>query len=176
MVNGNHHGLTIVLPAVSVDLTSTTIVPGYSEIISRPSNPKTNHRIFQVGNCVTLSKLKAFVYLLCLLPVTFLIAVLPIGRILIVNALLALEASKQNEWVNQVWWDWWGSWIICAGPFGRWIVGTIFGYILLKENHRRESPTLHGHLVEEPHLRVFITAGIVLLLSVFSVVRIRKIN
>ncbi|KAF8871063.1 DHHC palmitoyltransferase-domain-containing protein [Gymnopilus junonius] len=75
-----------------------------------------DHHCPWLGNCVTLSKLKAFICLLCLLPVTFLVAIFPICRILITHALLALKTSHQNTWANEVWWDWWGSWVVCAGP------------------------------------------------------------
>lgn len=119
---------------------------------------------------MTLSRLKAFMLLLYLVPLTFLVATLPIGQVLLGHVMCALKASKDDKWASYVWWNWWGSWILCAGPFGRWIVGTILGYAVIKGTNESPSPTLPGQLIEEPHLRVLITAFFVSLLSIFAVV------
>ncbi|PPQ91471.1 hypothetical protein CVT25_013728, partial [Psilocybe cyanescens] len=128
-----------------------------------------DHHCPWVGNCVTLSRLKAFMLLLYLIPLTFLISVLPIVKVLLTHIMWALRVSKGDEWASSVWWNWWGSWILCAGPFGRWIVGTILGYAVIKKTHERDSPALPGQLIVEPHLRVLITALFASLLSLFAV-------
>lgn len=125
---------------------------------------------FQVGNCITLSNLKAFCCMLFLLPITFAIAVLPVFHILLSHIVLALEVSRQSEWANRIWWSWPGSWVLCAGPFGRWIVGTILGFAILRNNRQESRRDLPGYLIEEPHLRVVLTAGFVMLLSFFTIV------
>jgi len=96
------------------------------------------------------------------------VAVLPVAQILARHIILALDASKQDEWVARIWWDWPGSWVVCAGPFGRWIVGAILGFWMLDQQRERRDPLPPGHLIEQPHLRVIITAGFSFLLSVFA--------
>ncbi|KAF8967677.1 DHHC palmitoyltransferase-domain-containing protein [Flammula alnicola] len=138
-----------------------------------------DHHCPWVGNCVTLSKLKAFIYLLFLVPLAFSIAVFPVSKILVGHVISALNVSKQDEWANRIWWNWSGSWILCAGPFGRWIAGTILGFMILSRDRQREKDILPGYLIEEPHLRVTLTAGFALLLSVFAfvlaIIFIRKV-
>lgn len=58
-------------------------------------------------------------------PVTFHLAILPIAQILVSHTILALHISKRDTWAAKIWRDWPGSWILCASPFGRWIVGTL---------------------------------------------------
>ncbi|KIM44560.1 hypothetical protein M413DRAFT_67687 [Hebeloma cylindrosporum] len=127
-----------------------------------------DHHCPWVGNCVTLSKLKAFITFLFLVPSTFLVAVLPVAQILVKHIILALHVSKRDPWAAKTWWDWPGSWILCAGPFGRWIVGAILGFRLLSQNREQSQSPQLGYLIEQPHLRVVITAGFALLLSVFA--------
>ncbi|PPQ79066.1 hypothetical protein CVT26_003971, partial [Gymnopilus dilepis] len=127
-----------------------------------------DHHCPWIGNCVTLPRLKAFVGLLCLLPITFCVAVFPVAKTLTGHVFLALKTSQESQWTNEVWWNWWGSWIICAGPFGRWIVGTLLGYALIQRNSCEGQSS--GCLIEEPHLRVITTAAIVFLLALFSVI------
>jgi len=104
------------------------------------------------------------------IPFAFFVGVLPVSVTLSEHIKSALNVSRQDQWANTVWWNWFGSWIICAGPFGRWIVGTAIGYMLIENNRIKEIPVPHGYLIEEPHLQVIITAGVALLLSVFAIV------
>ena len=108
--------------------------------------------------------------MLALLPVTFTLAVSPVFRILCSHTLVALDTSRNNEWANRVWWDWAGSWVICSGPVGRWPVGVILGFVVIENDRPRDQKVLPGHLIEEPHLSVFVTAAIVLFLSCFCIV------
>lgn len=88
------------------------------------------------------------------------------------HILVALDVSRKDDWVNKVWWNWSGSWIICAGPFGRWFIGILLGFVKFRDNRpRMGSPAASpGYLIEEPHIRVFVTAILALLLSTFALV------
>ncbi|KAH9479510.1 hypothetical protein JR316_0008104 [Psilocybe cubensis] len=113
--------------------------------------------------------MKAFMLLLYLVPLAFLVGVLPIAKILIGHIRMALVMSKEDEWASYMWWNWWGSWLFCAGPFGRWIIGTILGYMVIKGKRQQPLPGYPGQLIEEPHLRVLMTAFFAALLSIFAV-------
>lgn len=126
----------------------------------------------QIGNCVTLSRLKPFISLLYLAPLTLVISILPITGVLRRHILLALDVSRQDDWANKVWWNWSGSWILCAGPFGRWFTGILLGLVKLRNNRPRMAPLAAspGYLIEEPHTRVIITTILALLMSIFVLV------
>jgi len=84
------------------------------------------------------------------------------------NILLALAVSQADPWAKQMWWDWLGSWVFIGGPFGRWAVGTILGYRLLKTNSRDSNQQFPGCILEMPHLRILIVAGLGSMLSLFA--------
>ena len=100
---------------------------------------------------------------------TFAISILPIAGVLRRHILLALDVSQQDDWANRVWWNWFGSWIFCAGPLGRWFVGILLGVVKLRDS--RPRLTYPGYLIEEPHIRVIVTATLAFLLSMFALVR-----
>ena len=59
-----------------------------------------------------------------------------------------------------------------GGPFGRWIFGTVLGYRILRPSR---SPVglgngYAGQAIEEPHLRVLVTAALGFLLCAFALV------
>jgi len=86
------------------------------------------------------------------------------------HVLRALEVSRQDAWANEVWWNWTGSWVVCAGPFGRWVVGAVLGFIIMDHNRVRDEHPALGYLIEEPNLSVVLTAAFAFLLSLFALV------
>jgi palmitoyltransferase len=143
--------------------------PWVSDLSSSGDNELFLMTYNQIGNCVTLSRLNAFISLLYLAPLTFVISISPIVGVLRHQIPLALDISRQDDWANKVWWNWSGSWILCAGPWGRWFVGFLLGVVKLRHNrpHLASSP---GYLIEEPHIRVILTITLALLLSIFALV------
>jgi palmitoyltransferase len=126
--------------------------------------------IYKVGNCVTTLRIKSFLALLYIAPTTFFIAVLPILRLMASHIYLALEVSQADPWARRVWWDWFGSWIFLGGPIGRWVVGTILGFRILKADRNEIKGHLPGHVVEQPHLRIIVVAGFGSILCLFAMV------
>lgn len=106
--------------------------------------------------------------MVCLTPVAFYIAVWPIFGHLASHMNIALQTSRADPWSRR-WWDWPGSWVLVAGPFGRWIIGTILGFQVLRSG-RNESDSYPGHFIEKPHMRIVTVVGLGLLLSLFAVV------
>jgi len=125
----------------------------------------------QLGNCVTTGRLKIFLTLLVLTSVTVPIASLPVLPVLRTHVMAALTASHADAWATAVWWDRLYSWIFCGGPAGRWIVGTLLGFRVLREHRVPEPSWLSGSLVAQPHARVVILVSIAALLWLFAVVR-----
>jgi len=110
--------------------------------------------------------MRKFLFLLCLSPVAFAVSVSPIlGRVL-AHVSLAISTSSDDPWSRR-WWDWPGSWIIIAGPFGRWVVGIVLGFWILRSE--RKTHQYPGSMIEEPHMRLVIVAGLAFLLSVFAI-------
>jgi palmitoyltransferase len=126
----------------------------------------------KVGNCVTTLRIKTFLALLYVAPTTLLIAVLPILQPTANNINLALAVSQADPWAKRVWWDWLGSWVFVGGPFGRWVVGTILGFRILKANRHEFGEQPPGRVVEQPHLRIVVVAGIGSMLCLFAMVNI----
>jgi hypothetical protein len=124
----------------------------------------------KVGNCVTTLRIKTFLALLYVAPVTFLIAVLPILRQMANHIRLALSVSQADPWTKRVWWNWFGSWVFVGGPFGRWAVGTILGFRILKSNRHEIDEHFPGSIVEQPHLRIIVVAGFGSMLCLFAMV------
>jgi hypothetical protein len=57
----------------------------------------------------------------------------------------------------------------CAGPWGRWFVGTLLGVVKLRDNRPRMTSS-PGYVIEEPHIRVIVSATLASLLSMFALV------
>jgi hypothetical protein len=101
-----------------------------------------------------------------MVPLSFLIGVLPISAVVKHNFIVALDASLHDPWSRAVWWDWPGSWIVCAGPFGRWPVGMLLGFKVI-QRHSMNLLTSPGQLISKPHARVAIIIIAIGLLSLF---------
>ncbi|KAJ7113693.1 DHHC palmitoyltransferase-domain-containing protein [Mycena crocata] len=124
-----------------------------------------DHHCPWVGNCVTKSRMKTFLFMLLLAPIAYLVSVVPIYRTLMRHASLALAVSRRDAWANQVWWDWYGSWVFFGGPVGRWIFGMALGFRILKAERKADLP-----LIEQPNLRLFTICALGLLFSAFTLI------
>ncbi|KAJ6624940.1 DHHC palmitoyltransferase-domain-containing protein [Mycena sp. CBHHK59/15] len=122
-----------------------------------------DHHCPWVGNCVTRSRMKAFLFMLCLAPTAYAFSVAPIHRIMAHHMSIALAVSQQDPWAREVWWDWYGSWIFVGGPPGRWTLGVALGFHILKTRRRHDLP-----LIEQPNLRLFTICTIGLIFSLFA--------
>lgn len=125
----------------------------------------------QLGNCVTTVRLKAFLSLLVLTSATVPLASLPILPILRTHIVAALTASYADTWATTIWWDHLYSWIFCGGPVGRWVVGTLLGFRVLRERRIIEPSWFSGSLIAQPHARVVILVGFGTLIWLFAIVR-----
>jgi hypothetical protein len=107
--------------------------------------------------------------LLALTSVTVPLASLPLLPILRTHVIAALAASHADPWATAVWWNRPYSWIFCGGPPGRWVVGTLLGFRVLREQRIPEPSWLSGSLVTQPHARMVILVGAATLLWLFAV-------
>lgn len=127
--------------------------------------------IWQVGNCVTRPRLKAFLLLLVVFPLAFSVAIAPIRHVLLSHIYQALRESQNNTMTKRYWWDWPGSWVVIGGPPGRWIVGTILGFWLIQmERVPGARSSYPRQIIEEPHFRVVAIAFLCAAIAVFSAV------
>lgn len=108
--------------------------------------------------------------MLALTSVTVPLASLPLLPILRTHVIAALAASHADPWATAVWWNRPYSWIFCGGPPGRWVVGTLLGFRVLREQRIPEPSWLSGSLVTQPHARMVILVGAATLLWLFAVV------
>ncbi|KAJ7746852.1 DHHC palmitoyltransferase-domain-containing protein [Mycena maculata] len=122
-----------------------------------------DHHCPWVGNCVTRSRMKAFLFMLFLAPVAYVVSVFPIYRTLTRHMSLALTVSQHDAWAKRVWWDWFGSWIFAGGPFGRWIFGMALGFRILKAQRNPDAP-----IIEQPTLRLFVICALGSIFSLFT--------
>ncbi|EFI27369.1 hypothetical protein CC1G_14842 [Coprinopsis cinerea okayama7 len=98
-----------------------------------------DHHCSWLGNCVTIQRQKAFLFLLLLFPVVFFVGVAPVAETLMGHVDSALLVSYMDPFLQKYWWDRPYSWVILAGPFGRYIVGIVLGYAKLNGERRGEG-------------------------------------
>lgn len=127
-----------------------------------------DHHCPWLGNCVTTGRMKAFLTLLAVTSVTVPLASLPVLPVLKGHVVAALVVSHADTWITDVWWDRPYSWILCGGPPGRWVVGTLLGFRVLRAR-RVPEPWLSGSVIAQPHARIVILVGAAALLWIFSV-------
>ncbi len=139
-----------------------------------PASNRSGHLLTpscQLGNCVTAGRMKAFLALLAVTSAVVPLASLPVLPALKSHVVAALAASHEDSWVSDVWWDRPYSWVLCGGPPGRWIVGTLLGFRVLRAR-RIPEPWLSGSVIAHPHARMVILVGGAALLWLFSLVRL----
>ncbi|KAH6916022.1 DHHC palmitoyltransferase-domain-containing protein [Coprinopsis sp. MPI-PUGE-AT-0042] len=127
-----------------------------------------DHHCPWLGNCVTIQRRKVFVLLLLLFSLTFGIAVAPIADTLVSHIDTALWVSYHNAADRANWWDWPWSWVICCGPLGRYVIGAILGFRLLKEGRIPDAERQPGDLITHPYMRLSATVFPLALLAAFS--------
>jgi len=128
-----------------------------------------DHHCPWLANCVSSSRMKAFLLLLYTTPVVVPICVYPVGYKLFQHVTNAISASQADEWAWQFWWDRWYSWVFVGGPPGRWFIGAILGFDILKhEQPISVEGWFDGSIVEYPHTRIIFAAAASLLLCVFA--------
>lgn len=114
--------------------------------------------------------MKAFLSMLSLVPLSFMIAVAPILSTLGHHISVCYSLSRNDPWANKIWWDWFGSWIFFGGPLGRWVAGMLLGFYIQQSKPGYDDPRFPGDIIDKPHLNVVALVGMVLLVSCFTVV------
>ena len=82
----------------------------------------------------------------------------------------ALDTSLKSEITRDWWWDRWYSWVLVAGPIGRWPVGICFGYRILAAQDDRPPDEHMGSVIKDPSLTLFLLIQIALGLALFTAV------
>ncbi|KAI0319980.1 DHHC palmitoyltransferase-domain-containing protein, partial [Amylostereum chailletii] len=128
-----------------------------------------DHHCPWLGNCVSAPRIKAFLLLLSLTVIAVPLGIIPIRRPLVHHISAALVASHADPWIAENWWNKWYSWIFFGGPPGRWILGILLGFRVLKAttpDHGGPKEWFDGSFIEEPHARL---VAITIAASVFGV-------
>ena len=112
--------------------------------------------------------------LLALVPVAAALGWSPILPRVLAHVSLSLSVSRADEWCREFWWDTWYSWIFIGGPPGRYIIGSILGFRLLKRQRGPGDDDFPGSIVELPHLRLVLMFLFSVMFVVLSVVRIES--
>jgi hypothetical protein len=128
-----------------------------------------DHHCPWLANCVTRERVKPFLLLLGLTAFTVPTVLLPIRHELARHVCSALAASRADAFARAYWWDGWWSWIFVGGPPGRWIVGTMLGFRILRRG-RGETAWFDGSFIVLPHMRLALLVGAASLLCVFTLV------
>ncbi|KAG9058166.1 hypothetical protein FS842_000920 [Serendipita sp. 407] len=114
---------------------------------------------------------KMFVIFLALATIAVPLLVFPVYRPLWEHAVSALSISRDSEVIRSYWWDHWWSWILFAGPIGRWPVGTALGFRLLRARQDHSHlPTQAGYMIGEPNVTVFVIVQVAAALACFTAI------
>jgi hypothetical protein len=122
---------------------------------------------------MSASRLKAFLLLLYLTVLAIPIGVSPIYHPLLQHVKSALSVSQADPHVRRVWWDKWYSWLFVGGPPGRWLIGMMFGFDILKRDSTPPGTQLEwldGSFIALPHIRLVVLVAASSLLAIFSLV------
>lgn len=111
--------------------------------------------------------MKAFLLLLWLTPVIVTINLAPVSSFLWLNFEQAHRISRSDPIIRKNWWDWKGSWFVCAGPIGRYARGLCLGYRILAV-HQNQQIGLCS--IEKASFSNFFLAVLSLALAVFTLV------
>lgn len=111
--------------------------------------------------------MKAFLVMLCLTPLLVLVALGPIYPNPWDRLQQAHDASINDATIRHDWWDWKGSWLVCAGPIGRYVRGVYLGYRLLSNGALGDQDTCY---FSRSIFSAVLTAAFAILLALFSVV------
>lgn len=127
-----------------------------------------DHHCHWVGNCITMESRRLFLTFLTTATITVVALIVPIFHVVWQHSKNALEASLQDEFAHVYWWDRWYSWVLVAGPLGRWPVGAAFGYHLLAARQPTPPEWHMGYMISEPNLTPFLMIIIALGLALFT--------
>lgn len=119
---------------------------------------------------MTMETRKIFLSFMGLASFTILILVLPVAPLLWKHATVAWYTSLSDPWAYGIWWNRWYSWILVAGPLGRWPVGIGLGFRILQEDNQWDNWRM-GSMINEPNLTVFVMVQVAILLACFMMVR-----
>ncbi|KZV74577.1 hypothetical protein PENSPDRAFT_647988 [Peniophora sp. CONT] len=133
-----------------------------------------DHHCPWLGNCVSVSRMKAFLALLYFTAFMVPLAIWPIWNKVVQHVSHALFISHEDPWARQYWWDRWYSWIFIGGPPGRWFTGAILGFRASKRysNNAGVLPgtMMDGSFVDRPHARLVLIVAAGALLGAFAFV------
>ncbi|PVG04500.1 hypothetical protein CPB86DRAFT_1022 [Serendipita vermifera] len=127
-----------------------------------------DHHCLWLGNCVTMETRRMFLFLTGVSSLTIFLLSSVVIRPVWGHVNEALRVSYANDYANDMWWHRWYSWVLVAGPFGRWPVGVAYGYILLA---RQSQPSLFdspGSLIIEPSITLYMVLLVANALSLFT--------
>lgn len=79
--------------------------------------------------------------------------------------------SRADPLCTNLWWDWWGSYVVFGGPGGRWVIGIALGYwIANHENPINPHHCQYGLPLMQPTMSVAVTLLVALSLAGFCTV------
>jgi palmitoyltransferase len=112
--------------------------------------------------------MKAFLLILWLTPILVIFNLAPISSPLWSHFRQAYRISWTSPAIRKNWWNWKGSWFVCAGPVGRYARGIYLGYRVLAEQQQEFNNACY---FEQAHLSSFVAASVAVILAIFTLVR-----